>query len=87
MGTECSPSHFKCRSGRCVLATKRCDGHLDCDDHSDEDNCGEAFQNKKTLQYFLLDRVFMMSHVCLRQAALSALCGSVLAARCVSKQA
>ncbi|TKS93327.1 Atrial natriuretic peptide-converting enzyme [Collichthys lucidus] len=36
---ECSPSHFKCRSGRCVLATKRCDGHLDCDDHSDEDNC------------------------------------------------
>uniref|UniRef100_A0A8C2ZVD4 Corin, serine peptidase n=1 Tax=Cyclopterus lumpus TaxID=8103 RepID=A0A8C2ZVD4_CYCLU len=37
---ECSPSHFKCRSGRCVLATKHCDGHLDCDDHSDEDNCG-----------------------------------------------
>ncbi|KAF7643391.1 hypothetical protein LDENG_00240130, partial [Lucifuga dentata] len=37
---ECSPSHFKCRSGRCVLATKRCDGHLDCDDHSDEDTCG-----------------------------------------------
>ncbi|KAM7366674.1 hypothetical protein PAMP_016089 [Pampus punctatissimus] len=37
---KCSPSHFKCRSGRCVLATKRCDGHLDCDDHSDEDNCG-----------------------------------------------
>ncbi|CAL8383949.1 unnamed protein product [Arctogadus glacialis] len=39
---ECSPSHFKCRSGRCVLATKRCDGHLDCDDHSDEDNCGSG---------------------------------------------
>lgn len=37
---ECSPSHFKCRSGRCVLATKRCDGHPDCDDHSDEDRCG-----------------------------------------------
>uniref|UniRef100_A0A8C6LFN1 Corin, serine peptidase n=1 Tax=Nothobranchius furzeri TaxID=105023 RepID=A0A8C6LFN1_NOTFU len=39
---ECSPSHFKCHSGRCVLATKRCDGHLDCDDHSDENNCGCA---------------------------------------------
>ncbi len=50
LATECSPSHFKCRSGRCVLATKRCDGHLDCDDHSDEDNCGEThtFQNKIT---------------------------------------
>ncbi|XP_052314791.1 atrial natriuretic peptide-converting enzyme isoform X3 [Oncorhynchus keta] len=37
---ECSPSHFKCRSGRCVLSAKRCDGHMDCDDDSDEDNCG-----------------------------------------------
>lgn len=48
MVTECSPSHFKCRSGRCVLVTKRCDGHLDCDDHSDEDNCGETRQNKSS---------------------------------------
>uniref|UniRef100_A0A8C2NSN5 Corin, serine peptidase n=1 Tax=Capra hircus TaxID=9925 RepID=A0A8C2NSN5_CAPHI len=37
---ECSPSHFKCSSGRCVLASRRCDGQADCDDDSDEENCG-----------------------------------------------
>ncbi|XP_070253186.1 atrial natriuretic peptide-converting enzyme isoform X2 [Myotis yumanensis] len=37
---ECSPSHFKCDSGRCVLASRRCDGEPDCDDDSDEANCG-----------------------------------------------
>ncbi|KAG8453642.1 hypothetical protein GDO86_000322 [Hymenochirus boettgeri] len=36
---ECSPSHYKCRSGRCILASRRCDGEADCDDDSDEDNC------------------------------------------------
>ncbi|XP_051821180.1 atrial natriuretic peptide-converting enzyme [Antechinus flavipes] len=37
---ECSPSHFKCRSGRCILASRRCDGQADCEDDSDEDHCG-----------------------------------------------
>ncbi|XP_038647183.1 atrial natriuretic peptide-converting enzyme isoform X6 [Scyliorhinus canicula] len=37
---ECSPSHFKCNSGRCVLASKRCDRRPDCDDFSDEEECG-----------------------------------------------
>ncbi|XP_062837693.1 atrial natriuretic peptide-converting enzyme [Anolis carolinensis] len=37
---ECSPSHFKCHSGRCVLSSRRCDGQADCEDDSDEENCG-----------------------------------------------
>ncbi|XP_063013409.1 atrial natriuretic peptide-converting enzyme isoform X2 [Melospiza melodia melodia] len=45
---ECSPSHFKCRSGRCVLAARRCDGQADCEDDSDEDSC--AFCDKSELE-------------------------------------
>ncbi|XP_007890902.1 atrial natriuretic peptide-converting enzyme isoform X2 [Callorhinchus milii] len=36
---ECSPSHFKCNSGGCVLISSWCDGQADCVDRSDEEEC------------------------------------------------
>ncbi|XP_005391947.1 PREDICTED: atrial natriuretic peptide-converting enzyme isoform X1 [Chinchilla lanigera] len=58
---ECSPSHFKCHSGGCVLAFRRCDGQADCDDDSDEENCGckerdlwECPSNKQCLKHTVI---------------------------------
>uniref|UniRef100_S4RCE1 Corin, serine peptidase n=1 Tax=Petromyzon marinus TaxID=7757 RepID=S4RCE1_PETMA len=37
---RCSPLlHFRCASGRCVSAARRCDSRSDCDDASDEQDC------------------------------------------------
>ncbi|XP_033636923.1 low-density lipoprotein receptor-related protein 1-like [Asterias rubens] len=37
---ECHRRQFQCQtSGECILLNQACDGHQDCDDGSDEDNC------------------------------------------------
>lgn len=37
---ECDQAaELRCRSGACVPLESRCDGVLQCDDGSDEDNC------------------------------------------------
>lgn len=35
----CSPSKFRCDQTKCLPLDKRCNGHLDCKDYSDEKNC------------------------------------------------
>jgi len=35
-------SGFQCDSTRCIPFDWRCDGHLDCSDHSDEIGCGNC---------------------------------------------
>ncbi|XP_054646782.1 low-density lipoprotein receptor-related protein 8-like [Dunckerocampus dactyliophorus] len=32
---------FRCKDGSCILRQKLCDGHIDCEDGSDEQQCGE----------------------------------------------
>jgi len=38
----CKEYTYKCRSGSCISKQNpECDGEQDCEDNSDEENCGE----------------------------------------------
>jgi len=42
----CASHEWICRNKACIRDTLRCDGHLDCDDGSDELTCTEAEASK-----------------------------------------
>ncbi|PSN40826.1 hypothetical protein C0J52_15303 [Blattella germanica] len=37
--THCLPSEWRCRNQLCIPEVKRCDGHMNCYDHTDEYGC------------------------------------------------
>ena len=39
----CPYGQIKCKSGKCVLSSAKCNGKRDCDDGSDEIGCGKIF--------------------------------------------
>jgi len=41
MCAACPDNQYRCTNGQCISACKRCDGHSDCDDSSDESNCSK----------------------------------------------
>ena len=34
------PERFQCNDGECINANQKCDGNIDCEDGSDEADCG-----------------------------------------------
>lgn len=38
----CQAHEFRCNTGECIDARRRCDRQRDCYDGSDEDGCGES---------------------------------------------
>ena len=37
----CNTGEFLCKNGMCINEAWSCDGDIDCDDQSDEENCRE----------------------------------------------
>lgn len=42
------PSGFQCDEKRCVPLDWRCDGHVDCEDHTDEIGCADCSDSELT---------------------------------------
>ena len=41
----CEGNEFECGDGMCIIRQRVCDGIIDCEDASDEQNCGKMTHN------------------------------------------
>ena len=41
---SCEENEFKCKNGECIRKKWRCDKVIDCQDKSDEDDCGKSIR-------------------------------------------
>lgn len=53
--------YAECLSGRCYLANRKCDGHFDCDDGTDEALCKYAIFLLNIIVYVILNKIFVVS--------------------------
>ena len=58
--TSCGETEFTCTDGQCIDMDQRCDQTSNCQDESDEDNCGILFMKdnyNKKIPPFLFDQI------------------------------
>ena len=52
----CKQNEFMCNNGQCIPSHWRCDGHNDCIDYSDEDNCIQICNEQGMVSKFLTQK-------------------------------
>lgn len=48
---KCPEGEFSCENGPCIPMERRCDGHIDCPESSDEFDCRKLLKKAATTNY------------------------------------